>query len=113
MPDMAEFRTADEKIGVNSETTMSVAAKDEREGEDHPELAGAREKIVHDRDLPYQRLHIGREEEGDHGRRNPSADGQRLAHEAAGIGEDRRQHDDHGHDPVNEGETFHSCLPAL
>jgi hypothetical protein len=96
-----------EKSGVKSAATISATAKTAAKAAmiDNSQLSPR--NVAQIGDLAHQRLdHRGRR-----GRprppRDPAEDRQRLAHEAARIGEDRRDDDHQRHDAVDEGEAVH------
>ena len=84
--------------------------EDDGEAGEDAELAVGADEVAQDRDLAHQRLEHGREGEAGDGGDDPADDRQRLAHEAAGVGEDRREDDDGEHDAVDECEAVH--VPA-
>ena len=78
-------------------------------GED-AELAVGAEEVAQDRDLAHQGLEHRGEVEAGEGGDDPAGDRERLAHEAAGVGEDGGEGDDGQDDAVDECEAGHVPL---
>ena len=88
------FCTTPASSGVKSETMISAITKTTAKPARIAELAAGAEDVAQHRDLAHQRRDHRREGEAGQRRDDPADDRQRLAHEAAGVGEDGRDDDD-------------------